>query len=141
MSQFTGAALLCAADASYRDPDDLAAFRVAKFYHMVDTKSVVDAWRATIGAIGIRVDGVERNHVGWEEWAVTTRIDTEPYVDTVWQAILCHSSQLLGYGPLVESSRESVLRLFGEGTFIRVFSTVNGGRTVERDLFEGLRPT
>jgi hypothetical protein len=33
-----------------------------------------------------------------------------------------------------------VANLLAEGTFVRVFSLVNGGRAVERDLFEGLRP-
>lgn len=140
LSQFTGAALLCAADASFRDPGDLTPFRVTKFYYMVDTKTLVSSLQETIGALSINVDGVERNHVGWEEWAVTTRFDTSPYFATVWQAILCHRSQLPGYGPLLELPRKTVQQFLGEGTFFRVFSTVNGGRTVERDLFEGLRP-
>ncbi len=139
LSQFTGAALLCAADPSYRDPDSLASFKVSKLYYVLHTKTFVESIRKLIGPISIVVDGVERNHVGWEEWVVTTRIDARPYFERVWQAVLCHQSQLPGYGSLVELPREALLRLFGEGTFIRVFSLVNGGRTVERDLFEGLR--
>ena len=87
----------------------------------------------------MNVDGVERNHFGWEDWAVTTRIDTQSCFETVWQAVLCHQTQLPGYGPLLELPRETLLGLFGEGTLFRVFSLVNGGRAVERDLFEGLR--
>ena len=34
---------------------------------------------------------------------------------------------------------ESLDKFLGEGTFLRAFSLVNGGRVVERDLFEGLR--
>lgn len=139
LSQFTGAALLCAADASFRDPANLAPFRVSKFYYMVHTKTFVESVRELIGPISIDVDSVKRNHVGWEEWAVTTRIDARPYLEKVRQAILCHQSQLPSYGPLVELPRETLFRLFGEGSFIRVFSLVNGGRTVEHDLFEGLR--
>jgi hypothetical protein len=36
-----------------------------------------------------------------------------------------------------EEAAASVLAM--QGTFYRVFSLVNGGRTVETDLFEGLR--
>lgn len=140
LSQFTAAALVCAADAGFRDPEGRPAHRVAKFYYVVDSKSFVEAVREAIGPISMEVDGVERTHVGWEEWAVTTRIATAAYVETVWQAVLCHQSQLPGYGPLLALPPEARQRLFAEGTLYRVFSTVNGGRAVERDLFEGLRP-
>jgi len=139
LSQFTGAALQCAADVSFRDLLNLAPFGVSKFYYVVHTKTFVVSVQELIGPLSINVDGVERNHVGWEEWAVTTRIDIRSYFDKVWQAIHCHQSQLPGYGTLLELPQEMLLRLFGEGTFIRVFSLVNGGRTVERDLFDGLR--
>ncbi len=139
LAQFTTAALLTAADASFRDPDRLDPFIVSKLYYMVDSKTFVEGVRASIGPISMEIDGVERNHVGWEEWAVTTRIDTRDYFDRAWQAILCHESQLPGYGPLVELPRQTRLSLMGEGTFVRAYSLVNGGRTVEHDLFEGLR--
>lgn len=140
LAQFTAAALVCAADPSFPDPDHLAAFRVQKFYYMADSKSLVEAFRQAVGPISMEIDGVERAHFGWEEWAITTRIDTSQYADTTWRAILCHQSQLVGYGPLLTMPRESVANLLAEGTFVRVFSLVNGGRAVERDLFEGLRP-
>lgn len=139
LAQFAGAALLCAADNAYRDPDQQAPFSVSKFYHMVDVQGMVAAVREAIGTISMQIDGVERQHVGWEEWAVTTRIATADYFDQVWQAVLCHQSQLPGYGPMIDLPRETLLKFFGEGTFVRVFSRVNGGRAVERDLFAGLR--
>ena len=139
LAQFTAGALLCAADTSFRDPKDLAAFRVSKFYHMVDSHSMVAAVKETLGELNITVDGVTRNHFGWEDWAVTTRIDTREYFDQTWQAILCHQSQLPGYGPLVELPRQTLLRFLSEGTFVRIFSLVNGGREIEHDLFQGLR--
>jgi hypothetical protein len=40
---------------------------------------------------------------------------------------------------MIDLPRETLLKFFGEGTFVRVFSRVNGGRAVERDLFAGLR--
>ena len=139
LAQFSTGALLCAADASYRDPEDRLPFRVFKLYHMVDSKNMVQAVREAIGPITMEVDGVERNHFGWEEWAVTTRLDTRAHFDRAWQAILCHQSQLPGYGPLLELPKETLLKIWGEGTFVRIFSLVNSGRGIERDLFEGLR--
>jgi LmbE family N-acetylglucosaminyl deacetylase len=127
LAQFSAGALLCAADASYRDLEDCAPFRVSKLYHMVDSKNMVQAVREAVGPITMEIDGVERNHFGWEEWSVTTRIDTRPYFDQAWQAILCHQSQLPGYGPILELPRETLLRIWGEGTFVRVFSLVMGG--------------
>ena len=111
----------------------------SKLYHMVDSKNMVQAVAEAIGLITMEVDGVERIHFGWEEWSVTTRIDTRSYFDLAWQAILCHQSQLPGYGPPLELPRETLLRIWGEGTFVRIFSLVNGGRNLESDLFEGLR--
>jgi LmbE family N-acetylglucosaminyl deacetylase len=139
LAQFTAGALLCAADASFRDPMDLPPYRVAKFYHMVDSQSMVAAVKESLGELDITVDGVTRDHFGWKEWAITTRIDTRRHFDQVWQAILCHQSQLPGYGPLVDLPRQTLLRFWSEGTFVRIFSLVNGGREVEHDLFEGLR--
>jgi LmbE family N-acetylglucosaminyl deacetylase len=139
LAQFTGAALLRAADAQFQDPLGLEPFSVSKFYYRVDSKEFVEAFREAVGGINMAVDGVERNHVGWENWAITTRIDTRPYFDRAWQAILCHQSQLPGYGPLVELPRDTLLRIFGTGEFMRVFSLVSAGRAVENDLFTGLR--
>jgi LmbE family N-acetylglucosaminyl deacetylase len=139
LAQFAAGAVLCAADATYRDMDNQPPFRVAKFYYMVDSKNLVDGFREAVGPFTMDIDGVARNHVGWEEWAVTTCIDAREYFDTVWQAILCHQSQLVGYGPILNLPRETLLRFWGEGTFVRAYSLVNAGRTIEHDLFEGLR--
>jgi hypothetical protein len=43
------------------------------------------------------------------------------------------------YGKLEHLSTEHHQALWGTQEYYRVFSTVNGGRTVETDLFEGLR--
>ncbi|MEW6031205.1 MAG: PIG-L deacetylase family protein [Chloroflexota bacterium] len=129
LAQFACAAILEAAD----------VHRVSKYYHMVDSKRMVAEVKEAIGGISMEVDGVERNHVGWEEWAITARIDAHDYFDAAWRAILCHQSQLPGYGPLIDLPREKLMKLWSIGTFIRIFSLVNGGRMVETDLFEGLR--
>lgn len=139
LAQITAAALICSADRTYTDPSNQAAHRVSKFYHMVDSRTLVDSLQETIGGISMEVDGVERQHIGWDDWAITTQIDTSEYFQTMWNAVLCHQSQLPGYGPFVDLPKEVLAGLFQKGNFIRVFSLVNGGRKVENDLFEGLR--
>lgn len=139
LAQFTSAALVCAASGSYQDPQNQPAHQVFKFYYMVDSKSMVAELKQAIGGIAMEIDGVERSHVGWDEWAITTHIDVSEYYDILWKAILCHQSQLRGYGPLIDLPREALITFLGNGTFLRAFSMVNGGRAVERDLFEGLR--
>jgi LmbE family N-acetylglucosaminyl deacetylase len=139
-AQLTGGAIVCAADAGYRDLESQSSFRVSKLYAMVDSKRLVATLAATVGAITMDIDGVTRNHVGWEEWAITTRIDTSAYLDTVLQAIQCHQSQLPGFAAVLELPRETLLTFWGEGAFVRLLSLVNGGRAIERDLFEGLKP-
>jgi LmbE family N-acetylglucosaminyl deacetylase len=139
LAQFTAAAVVRAADSSFNDPGSRQPFTVSKFYHMVHSKTLVEIFSAAVGPISIEVDGVERRQFGWDEWAVTTRIECGEYFDTVWKAILCHQSQLAGYGPLLELPRETLESIWSSGTFVRIFSLVNGGRSVESDLFEGLR--
>jgi LmbE family N-acetylglucosaminyl deacetylase len=139
LAQFTARALVLAADADFVDPEKQTPHRIMKFYHMVDSKEMVAGVKQAIGKLSMEVDGVERNHVGWEEWSVTTRIDCRDHFDSAWKATLCHRSQLPGYGPLVELPKETLIGFLGLGTFVRIFSLVNGDRQVETDLFEGLR--
>lgn len=139
LAQFVAGALVCAADATHDDAQGLPAFRVPKFYHLVDSTHVAATMTKLNGGIGMTVDGVKRQHVGWDDWAITTRIEAQDHFDTAWRATLCHQTQLPGFGPLVNQPREYLLALLGEATFLRVYSLVNGGRAVERDLFAGLR--
>jgi LmbE family N-acetylglucosaminyl deacetylase len=139
ISQLTQAAAVMAADASYADPDHQAAHRVAKLYYLVDSLALVAQFQALAGGISMTVDGVERRHVGWQEWAITTRIDATDHWRTAWQAIRCHESQLPSLEPLDGLADDTLRHLFGHGTFYRAYSLVNGGRQVEHDLFAGLR--
>jgi len=139
LSQFTSAALVCAADRDFIDMGKLPPFRVPKFYYMIDSVNLVNAAIEAFGGIRMEVDGVTRHHVGWADWQITTRLDNSKYVNKVYEAVHCHKSQLPGYGPLAEISAEGLGKFFGEGTFYRVFSLVNAGRGVETDLFEGIR--
>jgi LmbE family N-acetylglucosaminyl deacetylase len=137
VSQLTCAAVLCAADATYADARP--PHRVSKLYYMVDSKSMAERLRQNMGDIGMTVDGVRRPHVGWEEWAITTRVDASDYWQIAWQAIQCHASQFHTVSKLRDLPEAFHREVWGNGTFYRVLSLVNGGRNLERDLFEGLK--
>lgn len=139
LSQFTNAALVCAADRNFVDAEIQPPHRVLKFYYMVDSLDVVNVVKEKLGGINMEIDGVTRQHVGWEDWEITTRLDNHAYLENVQKAVLCHKSQLPGYRPLIELPPPDLSKLFGTGHFYRAFSLVNGGRSVETDLFEGLR--
>ena len=139
LSQFTNGALVCAADRNFVDVNVQSPHRVLKFYYMVDSLEIVGAANKAFGGIRMEVDGVTRQHVGWEDWQITTRLDNRDYLDRVQKAIHCHKSQLPGYGPIAEWSFAELEPIFGTGSFYRAFSLVNGGRQTENDLFEGLR--
>jgi len=87
----------------------------------------------------MNIDGVERKAVYWDDWAITTRIDGEEHWRTVWEAILCHHSQLPSLGDINRMTEAQRRYLIGECTYYRAYSLVNGGRKVKTDLFEGLR--
>ena len=139
LSQFTNAALVCAADRNYEDANAQAPHRVSKFYYMIDSMGIVNLANEAFGGISMEIDGVTRSHVGWADWQITTWLDNSSAIDRVQQAMLCHTSQIPGYHPLDEWSPAELMKIFGSGHFYRAFSLVNGGRKVETDLFEGLR--
>jgi LmbE family N-acetylglucosaminyl deacetylase len=139
LSQFTNGALVCAADRNFVDASVQPPHRVLKFYYMVDSFDIVKIADEAFGGISMEVDDVTRRHVGWADWQITTWLDNNQYLDKVQRAMLCHKSQLSGYRPIPDWSLAELARIFGTGHFYRSFSLVNGGRTVETDLFEGLR--
>ena len=138
ISQFTATAVICAADPGYPIGTS-PPHRVRRFYYRVWTQSEFDVYQSVFGEQVMTIDGVERRPVPWQEWAITTRIDTAAYWPVVWQAVACHRSQLPGYQRLKDLSPEQHQALWGSQGFYRVFSTVNGGRAIEHDLFAGLR--
>ena len=139
ISQFTSAAIVCAADPNYVHSAGLAPHSVSKLYYTVVTKQWLEVFQAIFGNVVMHIDGVERRGVAWPDWAITTRIDTWNHWRTVWQAACCHQSQLPAYHKLEQVSEEQSQVLWGSQTAYRAFSLVNGGRPVETDLFEGLR--
>lgn len=137
ISQFATAAIVAAADAGYL-PQAGHPHRVSKFYYMASTRAGMLAYQAAFGDLVMKIDGVERRDVSWEDWAITTKIDTRAYWRQVWQAVSCHHSQLPAYAALGQLPDESQAKLWGTQYFYRAFSLVNGGRQLETDLFAGL---
>lgn len=113
---------------------------MSKLYYLAWPASTWAAYQAAFRQLTSLVDGVERQATPWPDWAITTEIDTHEFWSTAWQAISCHESQVAGYERLRTLSDEHHKALWSRQTFYRVFSTVNGGRAREADLFEGLAP-
>lgn len=141
MSQFATAAIVAAADASHQGPSGTPSHQVAKLYYMAFSADLLERYEEVFGELVMHVDGVERRSVGWPEWAITTWIDAEDYWRQAFDAVSCHRSQLPAYGKLVEASEDVHRSLWGRPSYYRAFSTVNGGRVKESDLFQGLRAT
>ena len=143
ISQFTTAAMLAAADPAFA-PGGTAAesqpHSVSKLYYIAWPESTWAAYERAIRKLTSMVDGVERQARPWPEWAITTTIDTRTVWRTVWRAVSCHQSQLVAYDRLKDLPPEHHEALWGRQSFYRAFSTVNGGRIRETDLFEGLAP-
>lgn len=140
VGQFTNAAIVCAADSSYKDLEGLAPHRVSKLYYMVDGESFVNLIAPFMGDMTFQVDEQIRGENAWKEWMITTRIEMAEYCHTAWHAIQCHKSQLATLGALAEMHEDAATAVLAmQGTFFRAFSLVNGGRKVESDFFEGIR--
>jgi LmbE family N-acetylglucosaminyl deacetylase len=141
ISQFTTAAVAAAADPGLTGAGSPAAppHAVSKLYFMAWDEGSFEHYQKAFKRLVSRVDGVERPASPWPAWAITTRIDARAHWRTVWEAVRCHQSQIAAYGRLAELGEKDHEALWGDQTFYRVMSRVNGGRAVERDLFEGLR--
>jgi LmbE family N-acetylglucosaminyl deacetylase len=140
ISQLTSAAIVCAADSGYADSLNQPSHRVAKLYYQEDPKSFVEMLHSWGFDLTFDVDGVTRQHLGWDEWMITTRLDVGEYWRTAREAVLCHASQIVSWKHLLDAMTDDMHRLtWSQSTFYRAYSSVNGGRKVETDLFEGLR--
>ncbi len=142
ISQFTTAAVVAAADPAVAvdgTPATLAPHAVMKLYYIAWPASMWAAYESAVGTLRSAVDGVERQATPWPDWAITTVVDTRGVWPTVWRAVSCHESQIAAYERLKELSPDHHEALWGRQSFYRAFSTVNGGRSREVDLFEGIR--
>ena len=139
--QFTTAAVVAAADCALAVTADESSRRphsVSKLYYLAWPTSTWAAYESALRKLSSMVDGVERTANPWPDWAITTMIDTRDVWATVWRAVACHESQLVAYERLQGLSPGHHQSLWGRQSFYRVFSTVNGGRARETDLFEGI---
>ena len=140
VGQFASAAIVCAADPGYKDPENLPAHRVLKLYYMVDSENFINLVAPFVGDMTFPVDDQLRGEVAWKEWMITTRIDMAAHCHAAWRAIQCHRSQLATLGKLAEMHEDAAVAVLAmQGTFYRAYSLVNGGRKIETDLFEGVR--
>ena len=137
--QFTTAAVVVAADPTQAPGGEARPHAVSKLYYRVSPEAAWDAYQAAFKKLTSQVDGVERQAMPWPEWSITTVIDTRSSWPTVWRAVSCHDSQIASYERLRHLRPEHHEALWGRQHFYRAFSTVNGGRRRETDLFEGLR--
>jgi len=136
--QFATAATMRAADPNYHT-NGHPPHGVSKLYYMMPTTAELKAYESVFGDLVMHVDGVDRRGSGWQDWTVTTLVDTGDYWPTVWKAVSCHRTQLSVYGALQNLPEEHHRALWGCRSYYRAYSTVNGGRKLEQDLFEGLR--
>jgi len=140
ISQFTTAAALAAADPEYPTLPPSSWHRVSKLYFLEDSEEMIALYERLFGEITMHVDGIVRRALVWPKWMLTTQVDAEAHWPTVWRAAQCHRTQL---APLADKlhtlTEEDHKVLWGRPSFYRAYSLVNGGRAVERDLFEGLR--
>ncbi len=139
ISQLTATAIVCAADPLFGPGVIGEPHRVAKLYFIAWSEKKWAAYQAALRKLVVTVDGEERQVVPWPGWAITSVIDTSRVWPTVWRAVSCHKTQMTIYRKLEELSEEHQRSLWGTQEFYRVFSSVNGGRAQESDLFEGLR--
>ena len=116
-----------------------APHAVPKLYYLAMSPRIVASHSYAFGELSMEVDGVMRRPAVVPDWMVSTRIETHDYWPTTWQAVACHRSQLADYERLAGLPVAQHRRVWGHNDFYRVFSTVNGGRAVEYDLFAGLR--
>lgn len=137
ISQFAAAAIVEAAMSGGVDAGG-AEHAVPKFYYLAWPDAVLRAFEAAFRGLASTVDGVERPAVPWPDWMITTEIDTGTHWQAAWRAVACHESQVAAYERLrglAPAQHEAIWRW---QHFYRVFSRVNGGRTRETDLFEGI---
>ncbi len=129
ISQLTAAAIARAAD----------GHRVSKFYYFVNGERKWAAYQAAFKTLTSHVDGHVRAAFAWPDWSITAKVDARGVWQHVWRAVQCHKTQMSIYKNIASLTADDQKVIWGTGEFYRVFSLVNGGRTQESDLFEGLR--
>lgn len=138
ISQFATAAVITAASEDAIIEDSEHPFTVSKLYYSAWSDKKWEIYQSSFKELVSHVDGVKRIAKPWPEWNITTHINARPFWKRVWEAVLCHETQMAIYQKLEDLSEADHLELWGSQEFYRVFSTVNGGRQLENDLFKGV---
>jgi len=112
---------------------------VSKFYYFVSSAERWRVYQTALKTLTSTVDGVVRSSAAWPDWSITTQVDASDHWERVWHAVQCHETQMSIYKQFESLTEHDHRLLWGRQQFYRVFSLVNGGRTQETDLFEGLR--
>ncbi len=133
ISQIAAAAIVAASSSNGTQPPH----QVDKLYYLADTAEFAHIYESVFGELVMTVDARERRIVSWPDWAITTKIETNAYQSQIWEAITCHRTQLPSFEALMQMPTAQRQRLFARQGFYRVFSLVNGGREIEKDLFAG----
>ena len=115
-----------------------AGHRVSKLYYRAANHSWLKGYEQAFGELVMHIDGVERRAPGWADWVMSAQVDAAEHWETVWAAVREHRSQLPGYEKLLNLPAAAHREFWGRQDYYRVMSQVNGGRSVERDLFEGI---
>lgn len=138
ISQFTTAAILKAAMAEFEALNS-KPHAVSKLYNVLWSKPLWEVYQAAFKEMSMTVDGEKRLAFPYPEWMITTQLNTEAFWETAWAAVQCHQTQMAIYQNLDQLTPAQHKVLWGRQEFYRVFSLVNGGRTKETDLFEGIQ--
>ena len=138
ISQFTTAAVMVAASQNHSEFSG-PAHQTSKLYYMAWTKAKWDAFTKAFKILQSKVDDEIRVASPWNDWAITTKLDTSAFWKQAWDAIRCHKTQLAIYKNLERLTEVEHEFIWGSQEFYRVMSIVNGGRKVEDDLFEGIK--
>ncbi len=138
ISQFTPAAVVCAADAGYTDAAG-APHRVATYYHRIWTIADGARFADAFGPTRMTIAGVVRDDVEFPDWMPSARLDTADHWRAVRGAVACHGSQFPDPRVLGGITDAQHRRLWGTEACLRVFAPTVPGRAPETDLFAGLR--
>ena len=138
ISQFATSAAMYAGSMNSNKDNPGKFHQISKLYYIAWPASKWNIYQSAFKQMTSMVDGVKRQVIPWPDWEITTVIDTRTYWKDVWNAIQCHKTQMSMYDKMESLEDKDHENLWGSQEYYRVFSLVNGGRQIEKDLFEGL---
>ena len=113
--------------------------RVSKFYYFVSSETRWRVYQAALKTLTSTVDGTVRESVAVARLVDHDRVDAGDHWQRVWRAVQCHKTQMSIYKNVREPDGGQPPAALGTTGVLSRVQSVNGGRTQETDLFEGLR--